>query len=54
MMSAYLRLSGQASDAEEIDSLCQKLENTTTKEEVDHVNALMANFADLNIQKNSS
>ncbi|KAL4239280.1 Ankyrin repeat domain-containing protein 54 [Mactra antiquata] len=51
MMSTYLRLSGQTVEAEEIDSLCLKLEKTTTREEVDHVNSLMANFAELNIQK---
>lgn len=54
MMSTYLRMSGQLEDADQLDSLCRQLENTTTREEVDHVNSLMAEFASLNIQKNNS
>lgn len=51
MMSTYLRVSGHIQDADQLDSLCQQLEKTTTREEVDHVNSLMAEFASLNIQK---
>ncbi|XP_045214987.2 ankyrin repeat domain-containing protein 54-like isoform X1 [Mercenaria mercenaria] len=54
MMTTYLRISGQNEDADQLESLCRQLEKTTTREEVDHVNSLMAEFASLNIQKTDS
>lgn len=54
MMTAYLRVSGQHEDADQLDQLCQQLEKTTTREQVDHVNSLMSEFASLNIQKTDS
>lgn len=54
MMSAYLRISGQLDDANQLDDLCLQLQKTTTREEVDHMNALLSDFASMNIQKSAN
>ena len=51
MMKTYLDLSGCHSDAEQLDLLCSQLAKTTTREEVDHVNSLLSDFATMSLIK---
>nr|KAG5710146.1 hypothetical protein BaRGS_006665 [Batillaria attramentaria] len=53
MMKTYLHLSGQPDDSAQVDQLCQQLEHTTTREEVDTVNSLLADFTNMTLQKDS-
>ncbi|KAH3860805.1 ankyrin repeat domain-containing protein 54-like [Dreissena polymorpha] len=54
MMRTYLSLSGCQSEAEQLDELCSKLSNVTTREEVDQVNTLLSDFASMRIEKNKT
>lgn len=51
MMSEYLRVTGLTSEEEELNSICSKLEATSTKETVDEVNDLLTRFTSLTLQK---
>lgn len=51
MMRTYLHLSGNEDDTEQVEQLCRQLEATTTREEVDVVNSLLADFTSLTLQK---
>lgn len=50
MLKTFLNLSGRATDADELDQLCGQLQRVTTREEVDHVNSMLSDFASLNIE----
>lgn len=51
MMKTYLNISGRTEDACQLEELCDKLKQVTTREDVDHVNQLLSNFASLAIEK---
>ena len=51
MMKTYLQVSGEEDDATQLEDLCRQLQRTSTREEVDHVNNLLSDFASLSIQK---
>lgn len=51
MMKTYLEITGDRDDACQLDDLCQQLQRTSTREQVDHVNNLLSDFASLSIQK---
>lgn len=51
MMKTYLNISGRTEDANQLEELCDQLKNVSTREDVDHVNQLLSNFASLAIEK---
>lgn len=51
MMKTYLEITGEKDDASQLDDLCRQLRRTSTREQVDHVNNLLSDFASLSIQK---
>lgn len=53
-MKAYLNISGMHQEADQLDQLCHQLQGVSTREEVDHVNTLLTDFACLNIQKSQN
>ncbi|OWF46486.1 ankyrin repeat domain-containing protein 54-like [Mizuhopecten yessoensis] len=54
MMKTYLNLSGMSEDVTELDRLCDKLQQVSTREDVNHVNLLLSDFAGLTLQKKNS
>ena len=54
MMKTYLNISGRTEDASQLEELCDKLKHVSTREDVDHVNQLLTNFASLAIEKKGS
>lgn len=54
MMKAYLNISGLRQEAEQLDQLCQQLQGVSTREEVDHLNTLLTDFASLDIKKSQA
>jgi hypothetical protein len=53
-MRTYLNLSGMHQEAEQLDDLCQQLQRVSTREEVDHLNSILTDFASLNIEKSQN
>lgn len=53
-MKAYLNISGLRQEAEQLDQLCQQLQGVSTREEVDHLNTLLTDFASLDIKKSQA
>lgn len=53
-MKAYLNISGLRQEAEQLDQLCQQLQGVSTREEVDHLNSLLTDFASLDIKKSQA
>lgn len=51
MMRTYMSRTGRLAETEELNHLCEKLQKTNTREEVDAVGCLLTDFASLNIQK---
>ncbi|XP_076459726.1 ankyrin repeat domain-containing protein 54-like [Babylonia areolata] len=51
MMKTYLNLSDLNVTTAEVDQLCNQLEQSSTLEEVDAVNSLLASFTSMTIQK---
>ncbi|XP_041362600.1 ankyrin repeat domain-containing protein 54-like isoform X2 [Gigantopelta aegis] len=51
MMSTYLSLSGMQDDSQQLDQLCEQLQQTTTRDEVDAISNLLYNFTNMTIQK---
>ncbi|CAH1795662.1 unnamed protein product [Owenia fusiformis] len=53
MMQAYLKVSNKSDnvDVEQLNGLCEKLQLSSTKAEVDLVNEMLADFTQLTIQK---
>ena len=49
MMRTYLHVSGQGAASAQVDELCQRLEASSTREEVDAVNTLLADFTGLSL-----
>lgn len=54
MMKTFLNISGQTENAGQLEELCDRLKQVSTREDVDHVNQLLSNFASLAIEKNSN
>ncbi|XP_069124574.1 ankyrin repeat domain-containing protein 54-like [Argopecten irradians] len=54
MMKTYLNLSGMSEDVTELDRLCDKLNEVSTREDVNHINILLSDFAGLTLQKKNS
>ncbi|XP_052067871.1 ankyrin repeat domain-containing protein 54-like [Mytilus californianus] len=54
MMKTFLNISGQTENAGQLEELCDRLKQVSTREDVDHVNQLLSNFASLAIEKNGS
>ena len=53
MMKTYLNVSGLGVTTEQVNQLCQQLERSSTREEVDAVNTLLADFTSLTIKKDT-
>lgn len=53
-MKAYLNISGLRQEAEQLDQLCQQLQGVSTREEVEHLNTLLTDFASLDIKKSQA
>ncbi|KAK7112814.1 hypothetical protein V1264_012202 [Littorina saxatilis] len=53
MMKTYLNISGMGEASEQVDQLCKRLEQSSTREEVDAVNTLLSGFTGLSIKKDS-
>lgn len=51
MMKTYLNISGRTEDACQLEELCDRLKQVSTREDVDHVNQMLSNFASLTIEK---
>lgn len=51
MMKEYLQRSGREQELSELDMLCDKLEQTSTREQLDVVGGLISNFTSLSIEK---
>ncbi|XP_046572851.1 ankyrin repeat domain-containing protein 54-like [Haliotis rubra] len=51
MMKTYLDLSGLKSESEQVDELCQQLQRTSTREQVDNISSLLADFTSMTLQK---
>ncbi|KAK2177940.1 hypothetical protein NP493_569g01083 [Ridgeia piscesae] len=51
MMKEYLQQSGREKELSELDMLCDKLEHTSTREQLDVVGGLISNFTSLSIEK---
>ena len=53
MMKTYLNLSGMGVTSGQVDQLCHQLEQSSTREEVDAVNMLLADFTNMTIRKDT-
>lgn len=53
MMKTYLSVSGSGVTTEQVDELCQQLEQSNTREEVNAVNMLLADFTSMSIRKDT-
>lgn len=53
MMKTYLSMSGSGVTTEQVDELCQRLEQSSTREEVNAVNMLLADFTSMSIRKDT-
>ena len=51
MMKEYFHRSGRDQEVSELDMLCDKLEHTSTREQLDAVGDLISNFTSLSIEK---
>ena len=51
MMSTYLSVSGMIDDSEQLDELCERLQRTSTRDEVDAISNLLYDFTNMTIQK---
>uniref|UniRef100_A0A8C5QP35 Ankyrin repeat domain-containing protein 54 n=1 Tax=Leptobrachium leishanense TaxID=445787 RepID=A0A8C5QP35_9ANUR len=50
MLREYLERLGQQKQTEQLDQICSRLQRTSTKEQVDEVTELLANFTSLSLQ----
>ncbi|XP_052768952.1 ankyrin repeat domain-containing protein 54-like [Mya arenaria] len=51
MMGTYLRLTGSEAEADQLEELCTRLSSTSTREQVDEVGSLLAEFTCMSIEK---